>query len=167
MSTHPLKSVGLVQSKYFSCSRLVSQWEGCSMRDIFIIALYPALCFTCFRTSHVNVVPKSPSRLSRAVRAFLLSLSQPHHFYQNLLSQGVGMGIGMGLMFLPAASVPAHYFRARRSFAMGLVISGMFDTSQSRKNLIVPGGSSIGAVVYPILLNHLLYGPAGFGWGVR
>jgi len=55
----------------------------------------------------------------------MLSLSKPHQYYQNLLSQGFGMGISMGLMFLPAISVPAHYFRARRSFAMGLVISGI------------------------------------------
>jgi hypothetical protein len=55
---------------------------------------------------------------------FMLSLAKPYQFYQHLLSQGFGMGIGMGLMFLPALSVPSHYFRARRSIAMGVVLAG-------------------------------------------
>lgn len=82
---------------------------------------------------------------------FMLSLSQPHHYYQPLLSQGIGMGIGMGLIFLPALSVPAQYFQRKRSFAMGTVVAG----------------SSLGGIVWPIMLNHLLNGSAGFAWGVR
>lgn len=54
----------------------------------------------------------------------MLSLVQPHHYYQNFLAQGVGMGIGMGFMFLPSLTVTSHYFRARRSLAMGVVIAG-------------------------------------------
>lgn len=60
-----------------------------------------------------------------ATRIFMLSLAQPDHYYQNFLSQGVGMGIGMGLMFLPSLTVTSHYFRARRSLAMGVVIAGI------------------------------------------
>lgn len=82
---------------------------------------------------------------------FMLSLAQPHHYYQVFLSQGVGMGIGMGMLFLPAISVTSHYFRRRRTVAMGVVISG----------------SSIGAVVYSILLNNLFNRGIGFAWGVR
>jgi MFS family permease len=55
----------------------------------------------------------------------MLSLTKAHHYYQTFLAQGVGMGIGMGLMFLPALSVTSHYFQARRSVAMGIVIAGM------------------------------------------
>jgi len=54
----------------------------------------------------------------------MLSLAQPHHYYQNLISQGVGMGIGMGIMFIPALTITSHYFREKRSMAMGIVISG-------------------------------------------
>ncbi|KAF5381766.1 hypothetical protein D9615_005434 [Tricholomella constricta] len=82
---------------------------------------------------------------------FMLSLVQPHHFYQNFLAQGVGMGIGMGLMFLPSLTVTSHYFRARRSLAMGVVISG----------------SSLGGCLYPILLNNIFAKTSGFGMGVR
>ncbi|KAG6334754.1 hypothetical protein ID866_4331 [Astraeus odoratus] len=82
---------------------------------------------------------------------FMLSLAQPHQYYQVFLAQGVGMGIGMGLLFLPAISVTSHYFRRRRTAAMGVVLSG----------------SSVGAVVYPILLNNLFNKKVGFAWGVR
>ncbi|PPR07866.1 hypothetical protein CVT24_005603 [Panaeolus cyanescens] len=82
---------------------------------------------------------------------FMLSLVKPHHYYQNLLAQGVGMGLGMGLMFLPSLTITSHYFRRKRSMAMGLVVAG----------------SSIGGVVYPILLNNVFSRSSGFGWGVR
>ncbi|KAL0958740.1 hypothetical protein HGRIS_014066 [Hohenbuehelia grisea] len=84
------------------------------------------------------------------VSIFLLSLVQPHHYYQNILAQGVGMGIGMGMMFLPALTVTSHYFRKKRSAAMGVVIAG----------------SSLGGCLYPILLNNVL-SRNGFAWGVR
>jgi hypothetical protein len=97
----------------------------------------------------------------------MLSLAQPHHYYQNFLSQGVGMGIGMGLMFLPSLTVTSHYFRARRSLAMGLVVAGMLKLSE---DLIVPTnawiGSSVGGCLYPVLLNNV-FQKRGFGTGVR
>ncbi|KAF9240049.1 MFS general substrate transporter [Melanogaster broomeanus] len=70
---------------------------------------------------------------------FMLSLAQPHQYYQIFLAQGIGMGVGMGLLFLPAISVTSHYFRRRRTAAMGVVLAG----------------SSLGAVIYPIMLNNL------------
>jgi len=54
----------------------------------------------------------------------MLSLAQPHHFYQNFLAQGVGMGFAMGMMFMPALGIPSHYFKRRRALAMGIVLSG-------------------------------------------
>jgi MFS family permease len=54
----------------------------------------------------------------------MLSLAKPHHYYQFFLAQSVGAGIGMGLMFIPSLSVSAHYFRKKRSLAMGIVIAG-------------------------------------------
>ncbi|KAJ7069913.1 MFS general substrate transporter [Mycena amicta] len=82
---------------------------------------------------------------------FMLSICQPNHYYQVFLSQGVGMGVGMGLLFVPAVSLPSHYFRAKRSLVMGLVFAG----------------SSLGGVVFPVVLNHLINGPVGFAWGIR
>ncbi|KAJ6613633.1 MFS general substrate transporter [Mycena sp. CBHHK59/15] len=82
---------------------------------------------------------------------FMLSICEPNHYYQVFLSQGVGMGIGMGLLFVPAVSLPSHYFCAKRSLVMGMVFAG----------------SSLGGVVFPIILNHLINGPVGFAWGIR
>ncbi|KAF8901153.1 major facilitator superfamily domain-containing protein [Gymnopilus junonius] len=81
----------------------------------------------------------------------MLSLAEPHHYYQNLLSQGVGMGIGMGMMFLPSLTITSHYFRVKRSTAMGFVVAG----------------SSFGGVIYPVLLNNIFQRSSGFQWGVR
>lgn len=82
--------------------------------------------------------------------SFMLSLAKPHHYYQYFLAQSVGAGIGMGLIFIPSISISAHYFRRRRSLAMGLVIAG----------------SSLGGCIYPIMLNNI-FGAAEFAWGVR
>lgn len=82
--------------------------------------------------------------------SFMLSLARPHNYYENFLAQGVGMGIGMGMLFLPSLSIPSHYFRRRRGLTMGIIMSG----------------SSVGAVVYPIMLNHL-FATVGFAWAVR
>ena len=54
----------------------------------------------------------------------MLSLTKPHHYYQTFLSQGVGMGLGMGIIFTPVLSIPSHYFRRRRPIAMGCVVAG-------------------------------------------
>lgn len=82
--------------------------------------------------------------------SFMLSLVKPHHFYQNILAQGIGMGTGMGILFLPSLSVSAHYFRRKRGITMGIILTG----------------SSVGAVLYPIMLNHLFVS-VGFGWAIR
>ncbi|KAF5360004.1 hypothetical protein D9758_007617 [Tetrapyrgos nigripes] len=90
--------------------------------------------------------------LLQVFSSFMLSLVQPHHYYQNFLAQGVGSGIAFGMMFMPALSIPSHYFRKRRALAMGIVLSG----------------GSVGSTIYPILLNKLFNDPSvGFAWGVR
>lgn len=98
----------------------------------------------------------------------MLSLVQPHHYYQNLLAQGVGMGIGMGIMFLPSLTLTSHYFRARRSLAMGIVLAGdsIFSLSVNSINRSWEG-SSLGGCLYPILLNNVFQSSSRFGTGVR
>ncbi|KAI0057034.1 MFS general substrate transporter [Artomyces pyxidatus] len=82
---------------------------------------------------------------------FMASLAHPDKYYQIFLSQGVGVGIGTGLLHIPAMAVQAHHWRTKRTLAMGVVISG----------------SSLGGVMLPIMLNHLLSSSVGFAWGVR
>jgi len=55
-------------------------------------------------------------------------------FSQIFLSQGLGMGVGMGLVFVPTASICAHHFKRRKALAMGIALSG----------------SSAGGLVFPI-----------------
>lgn len=67
----------------------------------------------------------------------MLSLAEPHHFYQNFLAQGIGIGIGMGVIFLPSLSIVSHYFRARRSVATGVLFGGVsYIYSNSNYNLM-------------------------------
>ncbi|KAF8907996.1 major facilitator superfamily domain-containing protein [Mucidula mucida] len=82
---------------------------------------------------------------------FMLSLTKPHQYYQIFLCQGLGAGIAFGMLYVPAMSVIAQYFRQRRALAMGIVTSG----------------SSLGGVLHPIMLNNLFHGQVGFQNGVR
>lgn len=82
---------------------------------------------------------------------FMLSLADTTQYYQVLLSQGIGMGVGGGLVLVPAVSVQAQHWKKRRSLAMGITFTG----------------SSCGGIIFPIMLNRLLTGPTGFAWGTR
>ncbi|KAJ6604009.1 major facilitator superfamily domain-containing protein [Mycena sp. CBHHK59/15] len=81
---------------------------------------------------------------------FMLSLAKPGQYYQIFLAQGVGMGIGLGLTFLPTISIVVHHFKRRRGLTSGIVLSG----------------SSVGATFFPIMLNHLLP-KLGFAKAIR
>jgi len=82
---------------------------------------------------------------------FMLSLAHPQNYYQLILAQGVGMGLGSGLLLVPAISLQSHYWKRHRALAMGIVLTG----------------SSCGGIVYPIMLNQLFQHSTGFAWGVR
>jgi MCP family monocarboxylic acid transporter-like MFS transporter 10 len=73
------------------------------------------------------------------VSMFMVSLVQPGQYYQAFLSQGVGMGIGQGMLFLPALTIVSHHFRKRKALATGIVVTG----------------ASAGGIVFPIMLNKL------------
>ncbi|KAJ6473856.1 MFS general substrate transporter [Mycena sanguinolenta] len=59
------------------------------------------------------------------------------------LAQGIGMGIGIALTFLPSITILSHHFKRHRALASGIALSG----------------SSIGAAIFPIVLKeeNLLY----------
>jgi len=60
------------------------------------------------------------------------------------------MGIGLGFLFLPATSVISHWFQRKRAYAIGIVVAG----------------SSMGGVIFPIMLNNLII-KIGFASAVR
>ncbi|KAL3459652.1 major facilitator superfamily domain-containing protein [Aspergillus heterothallicus] len=80
----------------------------------------------------------------------IMMLSLCKEYYQVLLAQGFVVGIGAGCLFVPCVSLLPTYFSTKLGAALGLAVSG----------------SSLGGVIYPIVLNRLL-GPLGFGWSVR
>ncbi|KAG2359028.1 MFS general substrate transporter [Suillus spraguei] len=82
---------------------------------------------------------------------FMLSLSKPDQYYQVFLPHGIGIGIAVGLLYIPSLAVISHHFQRRRTLVMTLATAG----------------SSLGAIVYPIMLNNLFNGPLGFANGVR
>ncbi|KAG1760765.1 major facilitator superfamily domain-containing protein [Suillus occidentalis] len=80
---------------------------------------------------------------------FMLSLAKPDGYYQIFLSQGIGFGVAIGLTNVPSIAVVSHHFQRRRAVAMGIVVAG----------------ASLGAILHPIMLNHLINGRLGFANG--
>ncbi|KAJ7290033.1 major facilitator superfamily domain-containing protein, partial [Mycena rebaudengoi] len=82
---------------------------------------------------------------------FMLSLCKPEQLYQIFLAQGIGLGLGAGIVYVPSIAVVSHYFHKHRAMAMSVVASG----------------SSLGSVIHPIMLNNTLHTSSGFGSSVR
>ncbi|EIM86991.1 MFS general substrate transporter [Stereum hirsutum FP-91666 SS1] len=82
---------------------------------------------------------------------FMISLTQPNHWYQNFLAQGIGLGAAQGLLYLPSLAVIGQHFEKKRTFVMGIVASG----------------AAVGGIIHPIMLNQLFNGSVGFHNGVR
>lgn len=80
----------------------------------------------------------------------MMMVSLSTKYYQVMLAQGICVGIGMGLTLIPAVGTPGTWFSKRRGLAVGLVTMG----------------SSIGGIVYPVMLHNL--GPqVGYPWAAR
>ncbi|KAL2810053.1 major facilitator superfamily domain-containing protein [Aspergillus granulosus] len=75
-----------------------------------------------------------------------------HEFWQFMLAQGILMGICMSLLVVPMVALVGQYIKVKRAAAIGIVIAG----------------SSLGGVVWPIVINELLKNDSlGFGWTMR
>lgn len=79
-----------------------------------------------------------------------MMLSLCTEYWQALLAQGFCVGIGAGCLFVPSVSILPTYFSKKIGLAVGLGSSG----------------SSIGGIVYPIVLYRLI-DRIGFAWSVR
>ncbi|GAA5920925.1 hypothetical protein JCM1841_003625 [Sporobolomyces salmonicolor] len=82
--------------------------------------------------------------------AGLFGLSYANTYAEFFLAQGVACGLASGLLFLPACSAVSHFFKKKRSLALGFLATG----------------SSLGGVMFPSMTNKLLY-TVGFGWAFR
>lgn len=71
-------------------------------------------------------------------------------YWQVMLAQGICIGLGMGLTFLPSTAIISQYFTRRRALALGIASSG----------------SPVAGIVFPVLFSRLQ--PAiGFAWATR
>ncbi|KAF7157292.1 hypothetical protein CNMCM5623_001415 [Aspergillus felis] len=80
----------------------------------------------------------------------LMMLSLCKEYWQALLAQAFCIGIGGGLLFTPTVSLLPTWFSTHMGLAVGIASSG----------------SSLGGIIYPIVLYRLL-GRIGFPWAVR
>ncbi|KAI9373241.1 major facilitator superfamily domain-containing protein [Aspergillus egyptiacus] len=71
-------------------------------------------------------------------------------YWQLFLAQGIGQGIGCGLMFCPTIALATTYFSKNRSIAIGIAASG----------------SATGGLVFPAVVMRLLP-RVGYGWTMR
>lgn len=79
---------------------------------------------------------------------FMTSIGTEYwHFF---LAQGVCVGIGLGIMFMPPLSVTSSYFRKNRTMALTCAATG----------------TSIGSVIFPAIIQYSIP-RVGFGWAVR
>ncbi|KAJ5350590.1 hypothetical protein N7541_008317 [Penicillium brevicompactum] len=82
----------------------------------------------------------------------IMMISLCHKFYQFLLAQGVLLGISMALATWPMLALVGQYIKVKRAAAMGIVLAG----------------SSLGGVIWPIVIDRLLKNPKiGFPWTMR
>ncbi|KAE9363191.1 MFS general substrate transporter [Stipitochalara longipes BDJ] len=80
----------------------------------------------------------------------LMMASISTQYYQFLLSQGVCSAIGVAAVFQPALSCIMGWFDKKRGIAYGVLSTG----------------SSLGGVIFPIMVNHLI-SEVGYGWAMR
>ncbi|KAG2349995.1 MFS general substrate transporter [Suillus weaverae] len=71
-------------------------------------------------------------------------------FWQFFLTQGVGIGVGCGIMWNPVVVIVSHWFSKRRGLALSLTTVG----------------TALGSIVFPVAAQNLI--PLiGFKWTVR
>ncbi|EED23495.1 monocarboxylate transporter, putative [Talaromyces stipitatus ATCC 10500] len=80
----------------------------------------------------------------------MMMVSICKEYWQLVLAQGLVVGIGTGMTFIPSVAIVGTYFSTHRSTALGLAATG----------------SSVGGIIYPIVLRRLIV-QIGFPWAVR
>ncbi|KAK2735003.1 hypothetical protein FQN57_001379 [Myotisia sp. PD_48] len=95
--------------------------------------------------------PRLPLIIGSFMHIFgLMMTSISTKYYQILLSQSVCSGIGCSFIFSPSITAPQTWFNKHRGIVGGLTVAG----------------SSIGGIVFPLMLNRLIV-KIGYGWAMR
>ncbi|KAJ5788452.1 hypothetical protein N7457_003442 [Penicillium paradoxum] len=80
----------------------------------------------------------------------MMMLSLADKYYSIFLSQGVCMGLGFGLLYVPGIALVSRSFTKRRAIALGAATSG----------------APAGGIIYTIIFNELI-SKVGFPWTTR
>ncbi|GJE91219.1 MFS general substrate transporter [Phanerochaete sordida] len=80
--------------------------------------------------------------------SFLIAECQ--QYWQFILCQGVALGLSAGWIYVPCTAIVAHWFKEKRPVAFSIIAMG----------------SSLGGILFPIILRQLIP-QIGFRWTVR
>ncbi|KAI0892954.1 major facilitator superfamily domain-containing protein [Annulohypoxylon nitens] len=98
-----------------------------------------------------NYGPRWPLLFGSVLHIFgLMMISISKEYYQIFLAQCICSGIGTSFLFYPTVAAAGTWFKKHRALAFGIMVSG----------------SSLGGVVLPIMVQHLIE-ELGFGWAMR
>lgn len=133
-----ITSFGIFQSTYqemLQAAPSTVSWIGTV--QIFTLLLVGALSG---RASDAGLVHEAVLGGTVLIIFGLFMTSLATQYYQLFLAQGVCIGLGMGILYMPGLSVPSSYFKAKKSLAVAIIASG--------------AGS--GGLVYPAMVQQLL-----------
>ncbi|KAL8827911.1 MAG: hypothetical protein Q9191_002900 [Dirinaria sp. TL-2023a] len=145
-----VNTYGVFQSYYaggslFTASQSAIAWLG-SIQG-FLMLTIGVLCGRAIDAGYLRI------NLAAGIVTMIFGMmmvSICHDYWQFVLAQGVVAGLGSGATFIPSVTVVGTYFSAHRSLAIGIATTG----------------SSVGGIIYPIVLRRLI-AEIGFGWAVR
>ncbi|ORX98314.1 major facilitator superfamily domain-containing protein [Clohesyomyces aquaticus] len=80
----------------------------------------------------------------------IMMLSLCKEYWQVFLAQGLCMGLGAGLLYIPSLALVGIWFERKRALAMGVVMSGI----------------AVGGIIYIIMFDRLTKS-TGFPWAIR
>ncbi|TEY80419.1 hypothetical protein BOTCAL_0038g00170 [Botryotinia calthae] len=120
-------------------------WIGST--QAFLMFLTSVDAGPIFDTGYYKVLLWAGSILT-VLEMFMTSICK--EYYQVFLAQGIMMGLGFGLLYLPAPAIVSQFFHFRRGLAIGI---------SSTRN-------AFGGVIYPIVFTKLQPN-IGFGWATR
>ncbi|KAG7884786.1 hypothetical protein KL906_005436 [Ogataea polymorpha] len=145
-----VNSFGVYQSFYQT-----ELYSGEKTFKINIIGSLQPACMYFFCTATVYLHHYFGVQLTVALGAFiqvfsLMMMSITNSIWQLFLTQGVLFGFGSGIIYFSALTIPMHWFKRKKAFAIGIASSG----------------SSIGGVIWPIAVRRLI-SEVGVNWTNR
>jgi MFS transporter, MCT family, solute carrier family 16 (monocarboxylic acid transporters), member 3 len=141
-------SFGVFQLYYVQRLQL-PQWQVSWIGSVQFLLTY-ATCVISGRLADAGYVRETFSAGAFLVIFGTFATSLGHAYWHFFLAQGVTVGLGLGIMFMPPLQVLSSYFQRRRTLAVTGAASG----------------TGIGSVVLPAIVQYSIP-RVGFGWAVR